>query len=463
MLKTNTFFLFLILSLSLFLSPHKSYGNFAEFFAPSTLTSSLAGQAGPYETAANNYYAPALITKTSKMALSLSTFHVRHSFKKISNVQIRNPQNSTHGRQNEYGPIPTEYDNLNYSALHLIIPIKHPRVSRLGLSVLTPNSGLLDYQSGDPFLTEYVMYRSRNRRALFHANLAGPFSPAQKLKNLSWSLGIHLGNKIQARSFNAIVLGDGGGVNGTGDEHNHSYARMGTKTNYTIAGIASLAWHDEWSSLALTFQQGIKNDFSFHIEGSNSDLPLPFDYTMNSLAYYDPHILRLSYLGRQGKVGLYGTVEYQLWKSGGSYRTPVIRLDQNPDGNVKNSLDFESISPRNIFVPKLGLSLKHDEHNTTFLGLAYRPTPLKGDFSGPGNSVDVDKIIMAAGHQLQLRLLNRDVNLHFSVQYHNLDELRVLKTQGTREDGSSGEKIGYPGHTIGGHVLSTSTGLSIAL
>ena len=120
-----------------------AYGNFAEFFAASTSSAALGGQGGPIAAANYNYYAPALIAYNRQIQFSFSTFQVSHYFKDIDNVLIRNCQNSSNGRcENdtikENGPINTDYDDLTYGALHIILPIMRPEGLKLGFSLFAP-------------------------------------------------------------------------------------------------------------------------------------------------------------------------------------------------------------------------------------------------------------------------------------------------------------------------------------
>ena len=436
--------LIFILALALIINSH-SHANPGELFSASSLTAALGGQAGPPSDAANHYYAPALIARATEAQASFSLFHVQHQLTEIANVLIRNTQNAT---RTVTAAIPTNYENLNYGAFHLILPLDTPLDLKLGVSALAPIDKLLEVHTGDPFLTEYVMYRARGHRGVFHGSLAGHFTP-----QLSWSLGFHVGVKLRSHAFSQA------NIDGPATESSHSYARAAAEASPLLAPIASVAWHQKHSALALTFQREIKNQVSFHIEGGVQDPGLAFDMTMDTLAYYDPHILRLSHHTQLGRWGLYGSLEYQLWQN---YQTPVIRISKNT-GNINPSLNFEQISPRNILLPKLGLSTRYSDHHTGLWGLAYRPTPLKGDFSGPGNSVDVDKVVLSAGHQWQTPFFHRNLALTFSLQYHHLFARTVVKASGTMENGEEGEKIGSPRYPLGGHLWGASLGLTLSL
>ena len=419
----------------------QAQGNFAEFFGASTSSAALGGQGGGREQAGQNYYAPALISYHRQVRFSFSSFYISHHFKDINNVVIRNSQNSVPKRL-EYGPIKTDYGPLTYGALHLVLPIMSPNGLKLGLSLLTPLDKILKAQTGDPFLTEYVMYRSRPQRPLLYVNLAGEFPHGP----YAWSLGFFTGAKVESDSYGHIALGE---------EDEHSYARIQAKVSPTLGGLVSLARRDKHSTLVLGLQQEMKSQLSLKTDGMTIDPPSAFGVTVDSLTYYDPYLLRLSYSYRFSHGELYSSLEYQYWKN---YLPPLARIHNPVYGTIRPSLNFEKVELRNILIPKLGFSVPYNRNHKGLFGVAFRPTPLSGNFSGPGNSVDTDKIILAAGHQIRASFLNLDGLFSFSVQYHHLISQVVRKTPGTDE-----EKIGSPHYNIGGHVLNASLGFSIGL
>ena len=422
----------------------KAHANFAEMFAASAGSAALAGQGDMARSnqAANNYYAPALLARANNIQFSLSSFWLNHNFEAIDNVLIRNDLNS---QRDEYGPMTTNYGNLYYNALHLALPIMRPGGAVLGLSFFSPLSTLLAPKTGDPFITDYVMYQARNHRSMGMVNLAGRFSG----RPLLWSLGLYTGIGVSSRVFSKISF--------EGETGPASYGRVAVKTTPQLAALASLAWEREGSTWALTLQQQMKSPMAFRAEVRVNDPHIPTDMEMESLSYYDPALLRLAYHRNWGRWGLHSGLEYQWWKN---YRTPVLEVRNNPNGNIRPSANFESLPLRNLLIPKLALSFYGGAAHTSSLGLSYRPSPLTGDFSGPGNSVDNDRTTIAVGHRWQTSLWGKAVGLDFALQFHQLDSRRVVKTFG-REDGSAGQKIGSPGYSIGGQLLAGSFGLSL--
>ena len=139
------------------------------------------------------------------------------------------------------------------------------------------------------------------------------------------------------------------------------------------------------------------------------------------------------------------------------YKSPVVTVTKN-SGVVISSSNYEAISTRDTINPKIGFKDNLTDRWSYALGMAYRPTPLKGDFSGSGNSIDTDALIFTSGIQYRIVIWSKDVHLGTSFEYHQLQTKNVTKTP-NEESGSAGSKIGAPGYSIGGNVLAGSLGL----
>ena len=416
-----------------------AYGNFAEFYGASTLSAGLAGQGGPLSNAAHNYYSPALLAHTNRPLLSFSTFYTQHQFKEISGVLIR-PESDVYGNMN------VQDDPLSTVAMHLSLPISSPLKTKLGLSLLTPMGKLMETQSGDPLLADYVMYSGRNTRTLFHMNAIGRFAPGSPY---SWSVGFQGGMKVEADVSTDTSIDF--------QERPPSYARVITGAFPVLSPVVSVALKNRHTSFALTFQEKMESKLSFQIDGKLTDPNLTtFDLVMNSLAYYDPRILRLSWSTQRGPVELFSGFEYQFWKD---YQTPVIRIESR--NSVVPSQTVEELELSDIVVPKIGVYYAFSDAHSLQLGLSWRPTPLGGDFSGEGNSLDADKIIVSAGHQWTLPFFGKRASVHLAFQHHQLSTKKVNKPR--QEPPQMVGYRGNEGYEVGGYAYNISGGLSISL
>jgi hypothetical protein len=425
------------------LLPWNSYANYYEFFGASATTSSL-GNMHSFDTSdpANNYFAPAILAFSDKMAFNLSLGVVDHNFKGIDNIVVRNDTNSSSTPATELGDVDTDYGQYYNNSIHLQLPLSKKR-GVLGASFSSPVLALVDSSSGDPHLPEYVLYRSRYKRALIHLNYAYLF-----LKEFSFSVGVHMGLQTSADIYSQSSL------NGTGYG---STTNGKTKVAPSFAAALSVAKKYTRGYYYLTFFQGMKSNLSANLAGQTSDPPLPFDITATSLLYYDPHTFRVGVAHDFGFLRLMMALEYQLWES---FKTPVFVIKKN-SGQVVSSDNYEQVTNRNVLLPKIGGQFLLTDRLRINMGLGYRPSPLKGDFSGAGNSVDSDSYLAAAGILYRIDIASIPVELSSSLQYHHLVSKSIVKTT-LQEDGSIGEKIGSPGYSIGGSLWQGSIGLRVA-
>ena len=166
--------------------------------------------------------------------------------------------------------------------------------------------------------------------------------------------------------------------------------------------------------------------------GETSDLRIIFDLKSNALLYYDPHTFRLSSEHDFDFFKLHLEAEYQLWQN---YETPKINLIQM--GSVLSSQNFENLDIQNIFLLRAGTTISIFESLDINTAISYRQSPLKGDFSGSGNSIDFDFVSIHLGGTYSTKLFSRDVRLSLGAQHHILDEINVTKTSG-QENGNNG-------------------------
>lgn len=426
----------------LFLISKVSKANFGEFFGASTSTSSIGAQSNfEFNDGANNYYHPSLIAWGNKASLSVSNYYIHHGFKEINDVRIRNAASSDEVLD---GDIATNYEGVWIGTFHAVLPIMRPDGNKLGVSVFTPLDTLSEINSGDPFLTEYVMYRSRYKRTIIYTNFAMPINDW-----LAASIGLYTGLQTSSDVFTRTSVGN---------PNFNTYARVKARARPSLAGIASISAKSEDHIFSLTFQQQMKSKLEIGTLGSNSSPSIFFDFGIESLMYYDPYILRFSHAWKKPSFDLVSTLEYQIWDQ---YETPVIRINQNSQNTINSSQNFETVSVRSIFVPKVGLRMRPSDTFFVDTAVSYKPSPIDGDFSGSGNSVDTDSYIGSFGIGKRFKIMKKDSEVSLSTQYHHLAKKTITKNAGTDEDGNAGEKIGAPGYDIGGFILNTSIGMKV--
>ncbi len=414
--------------------------SYPELFGASFSTSGIGNQANfNANDPSNNYYAPSLLGFSDKFNVLLQSSSTAPHFKDINSVVVTNNTNST---AETYGKVNTTYTKFYGGALHVALPVGGARhLGTLGLSVFLPIGDLVRTNSGDPFLPEYVMYRSRFQRTSVYLNFAKKWSD-----DLAWSVGTLLG--FQATADVRTNLSLNGASYG-------SWARAQSKVSPSIGVITSVTKIFDEVTLSIAYQQEMKSNLKASIYGevTNPSLAL-FDSTMSSLIYYDPHTFRLGGTTRFSDLEVFGALEYQMWSG---YKSPIIDVKKN-GGVIVPSTNYEKIETRDTINPRLGMKLNLTDRWSTLLGVQYRMTPLKGDFSGSGNSVDVNTIVGTTGFQYRMVVWSKDVHIGSAFQYHHLESKRVTKTTG-QENGNAGNKLGGPGYDLGGYILTANLGI----
>ncbi len=426
--------------LSVLLSSAFAHASYPEFFGASFTTTMIGNQANldPNDPS-NNYYAPAVLGFSDKVNALIQATSTATHFKPMNNITVTNNTNSSSAPTT--GNVSNSYNKFYGSSIHLALPIGYEHLGTLGLSVFLPIGKLMETNSGDPFLPEYVMYHSRYNRTSIYFNFAHKFSD-----DFAWSLGTLVG--FQASADVKANLSLNGAAYG-------SWAKAQSKISPSLGVITSIAKKFDNAKLYFTYQQEMKSNLHAGVTGeiNNPSLAL-FQSGIDSMIYYDPHTFRLGTAYDFGAVEFYTGVEYQMWSG---YKPPTIYISK-AGGVIVPSSNYEHVTIRNTINPRVGVKIDLTNRVALGLGAGYRMTPLKGDFSGSGNSIDSNTYIFTGGLQYRIVIWSKDVNVGTSLEYQSLEKKHVVKTDG-QEDGTSGPKIGAGGYDIDGYVLAASLGI----
>ncbi len=418
-----------------------AFASYPELFGASFSTSGIGNQANlDANDPSNNYYAPSVLGFSDKFNVLIQATSTATHFKPINNIAVTNSTNSNSNTPT-YGNTKTDYQKFYGSALHAAVPVGGKvHLGTLGLSVFLPFGHLTQTNSGDSFLPEYVMFHSRYQRTSSYLNFARKLSD-----DFAFSLGAMLGFQATAEVRTNMSL------NGA---NYGSWARGQAKISPSIAAIASFTKMFDTTSVYFTYQQEMKSNLKTTVFGeiTNPNLAL-INSTLTSMIYYDPHMFRLGTTGTFGDAELSAGVEYQMWSN---YKTPIMKVEKT-SGVVVPSTNYEKLSLRDTINPRLGIKYNWTNRWSTLLGAQYRMTPLKGDFSGSGNSIDVDTVVGTGAIQYRMVIWSKDVHLGASLQYHHLLDKHVTKADG-QENGTAGVKLGAPGYDVGGYILAGTFG-----
>lgn len=416
--------------------------NYGEFFGAGHETSAIGHQASlDIENPENGYYVPALMAFNKRIGLSFDASSVSTDFEPITNVVVKNSTNSSVSSEN--GDVQTDYQKQYLGQFHFNFPIAHAKAGSLVLNLFTPLANIIETNSGNSFLPEYVMYRSRYSRTNAFFHYAHPWN-----ESFATSLGFIVG--FQA----AADVGTQASLNGTSYG---SSADAKTKIKPALAPVLSFVYMQPHWQVFGAFQKEMVSKLEANANGEiNDPTSALFDIQIKSMIFYDPDILRLGGGLRLSSFQFFLMGEYQRWSG---FESPVIRVVDR-GGVLLPSSDFETLKTKNIFVPKIGGLYQLTDSLNLKLGFVFRPTPLEGDFSGAGNTIDTDAFVYTSGLGLKLNLFGFDTSLGASLQYHELKDVTVTKTSG-QENGQSGQKIGAPGYAVGGSVLVATLGMKV--
>ncbi len=420
-----------------------SHANFAEFFGASATTTAVGIQSNfDQEDAANNYYFPAILGFSEHINATLGANSTATNFDPISNVVVQNTTNSSVTTET-YSNVSTDYlKYYNFNA-HFSLPIGRSHFGTLGLSVFGPIGHIIEGDSGHPQAPEYVMYRARYKRTSAYLNFAKKLND-----NLAFSVGAFIG--FQASANANLNLGLNGTQYGTS-------GRVKSKVDPSLAGVLSAVYKLDNSSFGFFFQQEMKSNLKAQASGEISNpVNLPFSTSVDSMLFYDPMTLRLGTLRRIDIFDFLLSVDYQVWSKYQPSKITVTKIS----GTVEGSREYERLQLRDVFVPKIGVRTHLTNRWSLDTGISYRQSPLEGDFSGAGNSIDTDTLNYSAGLHYIIKIDGNDIELNTAVLYQDLKKKTVIKSSGL-ETGANGLKIGSPGYTIDGSVLGGTLGLRI--
>lgn len=424
----------------LLLVSNNAFANYPEMFGASFTTSSIGNQANmDANDPSNNYYAPSILGFSDNFNFLVQASSTAVHPKDISNVVVTNSTNSNSAAT--LGKVNTNYVKFYGAALHAAVPVGGTNhLGTLGLSVFLPIGDLVQTNSGHPFNPEYVMYRSRHEGTSVFLNFAKKLSD-----DFAFSLGTILGFQATAdiktnMSLNGAAYG--------------SWAYGQAKVSPSLGAVASVTKTFGSNKIYFTYQQEMKSNLKASVFGevTNPALAL-FDSRLDSMIYYEPHTFRLGSTFNFDTIEFYTGVEYMMWSK---YKTPVMTVTRT-GGVIVPSSNYESIKVRDTIHPRIGMKINITNRWSTMLGAQYRMTPLDSDFSGSGNSVDVNTLVGTGGLQYRMVIWSKDVHLGSSVQYHHLMSKTVTKTP-NQENGTAGQKIGAPGYELGGYILSVALG-----
>lgn len=408
----------------------------------------LGGVGDPFTT----FYNPAANSTHPGLQASLGVDFAHPSFNGISNIVVNNSAISN-AQTPQFGAVDTKnyLDHLGQMVGLSLNLGENFKFLALGATAFLPIARVAYLDTGDPFLPEYVSYRSRTQRPqIYLSGSASPFS------HLHLASGIAIATNLSATA-NVFLTTSSSGI---------SHQEIASTIKPGAAPYFSLYADPDPLQLGMTIRLPNRYKVSMDVNATASILGqlngLPLLVNASSSMYYDPLEIDLAFASTYANGLLWSTVEAD-WLQYKAFETPILTVTNMGSGaNIRNSIDTTP-TMNNIVILKTGTEVRFEK--TRFrVGYMYRPSPVS-DNSGSGNMIDPDRHSATLGLGVDLKkihLTEKDISLDLNTQVHYLVKKHVTKTAGN-ELGNLGEsKIGSPGYDIGGFIYGAGFSLSMA-
>ena len=412
------------------------------------------------------YHNPATLASDSKERLMLNwgLVFARPVFLPISNIVT---QNTYVADGLVTGSVDTQYRDTFGQVLGLSFKVL-PDFGQLtvGLVTFLPLSQLAYMDTGQPYLPEYFLYRSRTQRPQFELGAGIKILPQLRL-----GVGLHTAFGLTG---NASVFMNT--ANNTA-----STMTFAASLKPIFSGYLGLLWtpvegdqpeQQPWN-LGLVYRAAASSGLTLPMTASarilgNNGAP-DFVFTASSVLYYDPAALEAGVSFKAGDHRWVLQADYQYWAG---YKAAALALSQGVEASGATGT-LMTISPGtlptytfvNILVPRAGWEWSLNPSHTLRLGYSYRASVLKGVSNGAGNYLDPSKHVITAGWGFHFdSFLGFPVpsQLDVALNYQQLLTQQIVKTAGNEAGIGSDEKIGSPGYKAGGRVFGGAVSLALA-
>jgi hypothetical protein len=434
-------------------------------------TASLAGAGAAWGSDAFSAYAnPAALSDAAKKKLQLSYgwLFMDPSFKPIQGITIENDFTSDQVRT---GDVVDDYRSLlgqTIGAAALLAPDWHHLTA--GITLFAPFDPLGAIDTGETYIPEYVLYRSRNQRPLIELGLSGKITP-----RLSAGIGLHIGYAITANGIAFLQTNTG-----TTSTMRVS-ASLKPKTSPNFAWL----WQSETAASetgSWTLGQVIRMphdaqatlSFSSGARAFGSLAALDLRFGASSALFYDPLSIETGFSWHHSpQKRLILQLDFQNWAN---FERPALQIagqdtcsKTNPGDPCSpllvNPTTLPALNLRNTFTPRIAEEIQF-EKTTLRLGYSFHPSIFTKAPSGSGNYLDPDKHNASLGYGWKFPSFlgwNTPAALDVHGSYQFLVSQQVTKTAND-EAGTAGKtKIGAPGYTAGGNLWGGGATLTLEL
>lgn len=437
----------------------ESRANTGQAFGFGSQSAGLAGQtASLSSTAFSAYQNPAAIGTHDgqRITIGWGVIWMHPEFKDISGVVIEN--SFTGNNTARIGTVDTDYADTFGQVIGLNVRLL-PELWNIsaGIVAFSPLEQLAFFDSGETYVPEYFLYRSRTERPQFELGLS-----AQFFKGLSVGMGVHLAYSLKGSALTYL----------TTSSSKTSHIRFKGTLKPKIAPYFGILLNDpsaatnvesKWNA-GLVVRLPVNSPHSLSVVTQTNILdPVitpDFNFNGSSAIFYDPLSVEI---GGAFKLGMFKThlqLDYQAWKL---FQEPYLVVNYSNGSLILQPTVRPSYEYRNILIPRIGEEISLGSHVLRF-GYAYQPSVLKNLPTGVGNFLDPPKHIATLGYGKAFeKFMGHDIpwklDLHLAV--HHLQTQKITKTDGNEAGNASDQKIGAPGYEAGGWIWGGGFNVSV--
>ncbi len=454
-----------------FVFSQDSLANIGEAYGFGSRIASLAGAGVAWGGGAYSaYHNPALLALESekKLFFDWSIVYSKPKFKPIQGILV---QNKFVADSPQYGNVDNDsYRETLGQELGLSYRI-FPEIRNITVGLVTffPLSQFAYMDTGEAYVPEYVLYRTRTQRPQIELGLGGYLG-----KGFYLGVGVHFAYTLTSNS--SIFINSG--------KSTTSSMRFAASLRPKPGFYSGILYIPEKVlkkfSIGAVFRQAVASDNSMNLNSAariiGSFPAIDFNFSALSVLYYDPMTIELGSSWQYSDTGrLYVQLEYQFWSQ---FQAPSLLIHQPQTKNC-GSTDPQScgtvaISPgqipdfqyRNLWVPRIGWEYAPADGQIVYrMGYAFRDSFLVGLPTGNGNYLDPPKHMFNLGIGLNYsHFMGYDApcRLDFNLSYQYLLTQHIVKTPGNEVgDPPDDSKIGSPEYFSGGSVYGGGMTLSL--
>ncbi len=433
-------------------------------------TAALAGAGTAWGSGAYSAFSnPAALPDATgkKLRLSYGWLFMDPRFTPITNVITENEFTSDAERT---GDVRDDYRSILGQAIGaaaLLAPDWHQLSA--GITIFTPFDPLGAIDTGEAYIPEYVLYRSRTQRPLIEAALAAKFG-----SQLSVGVGLHIGYAITANGTAMLQTED----DTISTMRVSASLKPKTSPNLSWLLVSQLPQNEPgaWTFgqvLRLPHDAKAKLVFNSSARAFGNLAALDLNFGASSALFYDPLMLETGFSWRHSPRGrLILQADFQNWTR---FERPALEVDalegscENEDetscSSLVNPTIFPALALRNLWIPRIAEEITW-EKATLRLGYAYRPSMFSAVPNGAGNYLDPAKHSATIGWGWKFESFlgwNAPATLDLHGAYQHLVAQQITKTPGDEAGTAGKNKIGSPGYTAGGRLWGGGATLTLEL